>query len=246
MGIFLEMDYTVDSRDVDLFGLCRPSALMGILQEAATRASMALKVSGPEVREKYNALWMINRIWVELEAPIRWNDTLHIKTWHRGGSVASSYRDFDLYRDGRKIGQAVTGWVLVEADSHRLLRMKDVAEMQGTDGGELLKTVRLHRAPQPGVWEASAPREMRYSDTDINGHINNAHYADFACDALHLERALAGKFVRELQFDYTGECMAGETVRIDTAAEGDRLFARGEGEDGTARFDCVLTLEPLK
>ena len=246
MSTFLEMDYIVDSRDVDLFGLCRPSALLGILQEAATRASMALNVSGPEVREKYNALWMINRIWVELDAPLRWNDGLHIKTWHRGGSVASSYRDFDLYRNGQRIGQAVTGWVLVDADSHRLLRMKDVSEMQGTDGGELLKTVRLHRAPQPGVWEASAPREMRYSDTDINGHINNAHYADFACDALHLERALAGKFVRELQFDYTGECMAGETVRIDTAAEGDRLFARGEGEDGTARFDCVLTLEPLK
>ena len=245
MSTFLEMDYTVDSRDVDLFGLCRPSALLGILQEAATRASMALKLSGPEALEKYNALWMINRIWAQVSVPIRWNDHLRIKTWHRGASGASSYRDFDIYRDGVFIGQGVTSWVLVYADSHKLMRMKDLAEFQGTDGGELMKDIKLRRADQPDGWEGSSFRPMRYSDTDINGHINNTHYADFACDALHLERALVGKFVRELQFDYTGECMAGETIRVDTAARENRLFAKGEGEDGSSRFDCVLTLENL-
>lgn len=246
MSTFLEMDYTVDSRDVDLFGMCRPSAMLGILQEAATRASMALKVSGPEALEKYNALWMINRIWVELDSPVRWNDRLLIRTWHRGASGASSYRDFDIYRDGVRIGQAVTSWVLVYADTHKLMRMKDLAEFEGTDGGELMKDIKLRRASQPDSWDESAPRPMRYSDTDINGHINNTHYADFACDALHLEEVMKGKFFREFQFDYTGECMAGETIRVDTAVRGDLLFAKGEGADGSRRFDCALTLEHLK
>jgi len=125
MSTFLEMDYVVDSRDVDLFGQCRPSALLGILQEAATRASMALKVSGPEALEKYNTMWMINRIWVEVDAPIRWNDALTIKTWHRGASGASTYRDFDIFRGGEKIGQAVTSWVMVYADTHKLMRLKE-------------------------------------------------------------------------------------------------------------------------
>ena len=245
MSTFLEMSYTVDSRDVDLFGLCRPSALMGILQEAATQAAMALELSGPEVLEKYNALWMINRIWAKVESPIRWNDHLTVKTWHRGGCGASNYRDFDIYRDGVRVGEGVTGWVLVYADSHRLMRLKDVKELQDTDGGELMKSIKLRSVQQPDQFDDRYRRDMRYSDTDINGHINNTHYADFACDALHLERALAGKFVRELQFDYTGECMAGETIWMDTAVRGDRLFAKGEGDDGSRRFDCVLTLEKL-
>ena len=86
---------------------------------------------------------------------------------------------------------------------------------------------------------------MRYSDTDINGHINNIHYADFACDAIHLERYGKGKFVRTFQLDYITECMAGETVSIDTAVAGNDLFARGVGEDGAERFLCAMTLEDL-
>jgi len=246
VGTFLEMDYVVDSRDVDLFGHCRPSALLGILQEAATRASMALKVSGPEALEKYNTMWMINRIWVEVDTPIRWNDKLTVKTWHRGASGASTYRDFDIYRDGKNIGQAVTSWVMVYADTHKLMRLKELVEFQGTDGGELMKTIRLHRAPQPEQYDQRVRRDMRYSDTDINGHINNTHYADFACDALHMEEHGKGKFVRSFQLDYMTECMAGETLWVDTAVRDNQLFAKGEGEDGTKRFDCVLTLEELK
>ena len=245
MATVLEMEYRVDSRDVDMFGHCRPSAVLGFLQEAATRASMALTISGPEALEKYNALWMINRIWVELDVPIRWNDLLTIHTWHRGVNGVSSYRDFDIYRDGTLIGQGVTSWVMVDADSKKLLRLKDVVEFQGTDGGERMKSIKLRRVELPEQFDDSCHRIMAYSDTDINGHINNTHYADFACDALHMERLCGGKFVREIQLDYTTECMAGEILRLDTAVCGDELFAQGTGEDGVKRFDCAIALADL-
>ena len=245
MGTYLEMEYRVDSRDIDMFRQCRPSAVLGILQEAATQASMALHISGPEALEKYNALWMVTRNWVELNAPIRWNDLLTIRTWHRGATGASSYRDFDIIRDGKTIGQGVTLWVLVDATEHKLLRLKDLKEFEGTNGGELMKSIKLRRAAMPEEFDGKSLREMRYSDTDINGHINNIHYADFACDAIHLERYGEGKFVRTFQLDYITECMAGETVTIDTAVKGNDLYARGVGQDGAERFLCCMTLEEL-
>ena len=245
MGTYLDMEYRVDSRDIDMFQQCRPSAVLGILQEAATRASMALHISGPEAYEKYNALWMVTRNWVELDGPIRWNDQLLIRTWHRGAAGASSYRDFDIMRDGKTIGQGVTLWVMVDAAEHKLLRMKDVKEFDGTDGGELKKNIKLHRAHMPENFDGRSLREMRYSDTDINGHINNIHYADFACDAIHFERYGKGKFVRTFQLDYITECMAGETLSIDTAAQNNDLYARGLGGDGAERFLCAMTLEDL-
>ena len=246
MGTCYEMNLRVDSRDVDLFNQCRPSALLGYLQEAATQAALALHASGPEIRAKYNCLWMVARSWVELDAPLRWNDALTVRTWHRGASGASSYRDFDLLRDGRPVGQGTTIWVMADQDSRRLFRLKDLEEFQGTDGGELNKSVKLRRPAMPEVFDAQVRRELGYSDTDINGHVNNAHYADFACDALHLERLGAGKFVRSFQIGYLSECRAGEAILIDTAAQGDRLFARGQGaQDGTERFDLTLELAGL-
>lgn len=245
MGTFYEGRFRVDSRDVDLFNQCRPSALLGILQEAATQAALALGASGPEVLAKYNCLWMVTRSWVELDAPLRWNDLVDVKTWHRGASGASSYRDFDLFRDGKAVGQGSTLWVMVDADSRKLFRMKELAEFQGTDGGELCKSVKLHRIPMPEEFDNRVRRDLRYSDTDINGHVNNIHYADFACDSLHLEELGRGKFVRSLQIGYVNECRAGETIWVDTAARGDELLARGSGEDGVERFEFSLTLADL-
>jgi len=245
MSTFLELDLTVDSRDVDLFNQCRPSAVLGMLQEAATRAALALDVSGPQLLEKYNCLWMVTRSWVELDAPLRWNDSVHIKTWHRGASGASSYRDFDLSRDGKPVGRGSTLWVMVDVDTRKLFRMKNLTEFQGTDGGELNRSLKLHRPAMPEAFDQRVRRDLRYSDTDINGHVNNAHYADFACDSLHLERLGRGKFVRSFQIGYISECQAGETVWVETAARGDELFARGLGEKGDERFDFALTLADL-
>ena len=245
MSVFYETDLRVDSRDVDLFNHCRPSALLGILQEAATQAALALEVDGPRLLKNYNCLWMVTRTWAELDAPLHWNDTVRVKTWHRGASGASTYRDFDLFRDGKPVGQGVMQWVMVDADSRKLFRMKDLTEFQGTDGGELNKSVRLHRVAMPDAFDRRVRRDLRYSDTDINGHINNIHYADYACDSLHLERMERGKFVRSLQIGYVSECRAGETLWVDTAVRGDEWFARGEGEDGKERFDFSLTLGDL-
>ncbi len=230
---------------MDMFGHCRPSAVLGVLQEAATQASLALGVSGPELLEKYNGLWMVTRNWVELNSPLHWNDQLVIRTWHRGAAGASTYRDFDIFRDGELIGQGVSLWVMVDAQTHKLMRLKQLTEFHGTDGEELMKHIKLHRAAMPEQFDSCSIREMRYSDTDINGHINNIHYADFACDAIHLERCGKGKFVRTFQLDYISECMAGETISIDTAVEGDNLYARGVGEAGTERFLCTMKMEDL-
>ena len=169
MSTFYEMELRVDSRDVDLFNQCRPSALLGLLQEAATQAALALGVSGPELLEKYNCLWMVTRSWAELDAPLRWNDMVRVKTWHRGVSGVSSYRDFDIFREGKPVGQGVMQWVMVDADSRQLYRMKDLTEFQGTDGGGLNKSVKLRRVPLPDAFDGRARRDLRYSDTDING-----------------------------------------------------------------------------
>lgn len=242
MSVTHEQRFTVDSRDVDLTGCARPSAVLGYLQEAATMAALALGASGPEVLRKYHCIWMIARMWLHLDEPLAWNETFAIRTWHRGAQGASSYRDFDLLRDGKPIGEAVSTWVLADADSYKLMAMDQLAEFRGTDGGALCKERRLHGLKLPKVMTGREERPMRYSDTDINAHVNNSRYADFACDALHLERHLPGRYVSELQIGYLNQCRAGETITVETACEDAVYYARGLGPGGEGRFRCVIRL----
>ena len=137
--VVYECEYMVDSRDIDPWYHCRPSGLMGMLQEAATQAACALHVSRDEMLERYNSFWMLARLWYRLDVPLSWGDTVHIRTWHRGGRGASTYRDFDLFVNGQPVGEAVSTWVLADAATHKLARMGRITEFQGTDGGPLCK-----------------------------------------------------------------------------------------------------------
>lgn len=240
--MYYEQSFTVDSREVDLTGRARPSAVLGYLQEAATRAGMALGVSSPEVLEKYHARWLVVRAWYRLDEPLNWNDTITIRTWHRGGRLASSYRDFDLYRDGQPVGEAVTLWVLSDVDSGKLVPMGHLPEYQDSGGGELCKGISLHKLRLPAGLPNREERPLRYSDTDYNGHVNNNRYADLACDALHLEALLPGRFVRECRLSYLDQCMAGERLTLETGEQDGALYARGLGPEGDERFACSFTL----
>ena len=59
MDHFYQDTYPIDTRDMDLFSHCRPSALLGHLQEGATQAAAAMGLSHRESTEKYNAFWML-------------------------------------------------------------------------------------------------------------------------------------------------------------------------------------------
>ena len=67
--VVYECEYMVDSRDIDPWYHCRPSGLMGMLQEAATQAACALHVSRDEMLERYNSFWMLARLWYRLDSP---------------------------------------------------------------------------------------------------------------------------------------------------------------------------------
>ena len=60
MDVFYEDTYQVNTGDVDLFGHCRPSAVLRFLQEAATQGGIALGVSRDEVIHRYHAFWMLS------------------------------------------------------------------------------------------------------------------------------------------------------------------------------------------
>lgn len=243
--MYFEGGYPIDSRDVDPWNHCKPSGLMGILQEAAVAAACELHASRPEMMEKYNLFWMLARMWYRLDRPLKWNETLSIRTWHRGGSGASSYRDFDLFVDGKPVGEAVSVWVLADADTHRLARMSKIEEFQGTDGGELCKDKSLSRFKLPQEMVAADHRAMHYSDTDINGHVNNVRYADFICDAIRMDQLGQDFYVSALQVDYLAECMAGETITLFTGEQDGLRYVRGADAAGKSRFEGAVTLTPL-
>ena len=243
--MYYEQTFRVEARDTDLFNQCRPSSLLNFLQEAATRHAIELHVSRWEMAERYNCFWMMARIWYRLDKPLYWDDELTVRTFHRGNKGIAMYRDFDLYRNGELIGEAVSTWVLADLDSRKLLKLSEVAEIDGTTGGELCKSISLHKIRMPAGLESREDRLLHYSDCDVNGHVNNVRYADFACDAIRLDREGEGKFVSTLQISFLKECRPGEALTLSAASEDGAWYVKGSDGGGSDRFSAMLKLENL-
>ncbi|MPM06018.1 hypothetical protein SDC9_52313 [bioreactor metagenome] len=246
MSIWYEEKFLVDYRAVDPFGFCRASALLGYLQEAAIHAAEQIGTGREELIEEYHAIWLLARMWYQLKEPIRRDDEITVRTWHRGGRGATMYRDYDIIRDGEVIGEGVSAWVLVDYETRMLKRLSLVSQFLNTDGGEMCKKIALQKLRMPEGLPEAEVRRMGYSEADINGHINNAKYADIACNAIQLERAGRGKFLASLQIGYLAETRPGDVLHLYAGERDGQYFVYGQDQSGQKHFDAVLTLQSRK
>jgi len=240
MSKFFEFETRLNGLDVDGRGQCKASALLNHLQNAATLAAENGGFSRETLIERYGAFWMLARSWYRLARPLQFEDKLTIRTWHRGARGAIMYRDYDILANGQPVGESVSAWVLASLDGHKLLHLKGIPELEGTGGGELCKTMTLAKLHQPGDLREAERRTMRYSDSDLNGHVNNTRYADFACDAVGMENLPQDRYLAEMQIGYLAECRPGDVLSIQTSGQGDSRFVRGTDAVDKPRFESAL------
>ncbi len=240
MSLYYEHHVRLAGMDADGRGICKASALLNHLQIAAALAAEEGGFGREALVERYGAFWMLARSWFRLKRPLLWEDDITIRTWHRGGKSAIMYRDYDIFCNGEQVGESVSGWVLAHVDSHKLMRLGDVTELEGTSGGALCKTMTLAKLRHPAQLRTAAQRPMYYSDTDINGHVNNIRYADFACDAVEMEGLPRDRFLCEMQIGYLAECRPGDLLTLQVGEQGEGRYVRGIDAGGNSRFEAAL------
>ena len=76
-----------------------------------------------------------------------------------------------------------------------------------------------------------------YSRLDVNGHVNNTAYADFALDAA---AAILTGPVESFQIDYRHELRLGSCVHLSALEDEGSLLMCGRDENGEVSFLCRI------
>ena len=229
------------SRDCDLGGLWKPSAILTAMQETAGMHSHILGC-GRETLVQKGVVWVLTRCEVQMEKEARMGSRLSIETFPMPLRRWFFPRYF-VFRDeeGAQVGAAGTLWVLFDLEKRCMVAPGDVAGAI-PDNSDLTPPLGVP-GPVPrltgGTLESA--RTPVYSELDVNGHVNNARYADWLCDALGLE-VMREYRVKTMRLSYAAEIRPGQAMELRLTRDGLAYHLTGAHE-GKTHFEIGGELE---
>jgi len=78
----------------------------------------------------------------------------------------------------------------------------------------------------PSVFPGTAQRTVQYSETDLNGHMNNSCYLDWVDDLLDVAFHRC-HIIRSLQINFLSEVQIGQTVTLHWLLKEHLFFVKG-------------------
>lgn len=232
-----EKDCEIHFGFIDNRGISRPSCFFELAQDVATLHAHQLGLG----REDIGALWVLSRMKIELSRPLYPYEILTVQTWCAGIKGATWLRSFRFLVGKEAVGSAISSWVVLDQNTHRILRPSTIAQAQK------YMALAPNAAAVPGKLACPRLKEHHlhtvcYSDLDVNNHVNNVKIVDILSDGLDLN--LSDQFVSSLQVNYTAESRFGDQIRVMTGNDGDIRYVFGEA-GGATRFEGALLLSPI-
>jgi len=204
--VFIE-SFKIRSSEVHTDGRATIQTICDLLQETAASHAFQLNVDISNLREQ-NLTWVLHRLQVRMSRYPSWRDTVIIKTWPSRGDTLRAYRDFQLLNENDEvIGAALSYWLMLNIDTRRPVRMPDEILDLAPDDVKHVFEVNTERLRSGDNYTVTDSYRVRRSDLDLNEHVNNVQYIDWAMNTLPEYRP-----VREMDIEFHGECGYGDQI----------------------------------
>jgi medium-chain acyl-[acyl-carrier-protein] hydrolase len=178
--------YNVHTYELDRRQKVSVRAICSYLIDAAGLHVHELGYSIPQLLEKQRS-WFFSRFLLRMEEYPGWRDRITVETWPPGSQKLLALRDWRLFSGQRLIGEATSGWLMIDIARRRPLRPESYAEWRTFIHPERTIPHVFGRLPGPG--REGEPSEswdfrVRFSDVDLNGHANYLSYIDWILESL--------------------------------------------------------------
>lgn len=240
MALGMELDYRLRWMDFDRYGRMQPASVLDIFQDLATIQAEDMGIGRDDMMAK-GVFWAVVRSKFEIvKAPSHYQ-VVTARTWPHTPTRFSFMRDFSLRdEEGDLLVKATSEWVLMDVESRKFASVKDYYA-GSTDFSEeraFEKRPRKIRAFDEGN-RPTCTIVPRFSDLDLNGHVNNARYANYVVNAL---KPTGEGSIKTFQIDYRHEVLAESPLEMHTLVEDDQVLSKGINEDGDVAFACAIDL----
>ena len=204
-------EFEVSPVAVDRYGRLKLSQMLGYLQDIAGDHSAILGTNQNALMDK-NLFWAIIRHRVQITRLPGTGEKLRLETWPMPTTRTAYPRSTIAYDEqGNECFRSISLWILMDATTRAMV----LPGKSGVEVSGLIRGCEL-QAPSsliPKEMANSQTRTVRYTDLDLNGHMNNCRYPDWVMDLLP-SSFHDGHEVRELTLCYMSEVTEQEEVTL--------------------------------
>lgn len=204
--------FPVRAYNVTPHGTASPLALCDFMQVAAGNHAAQLGLSMESLLQDGRA-WVLAFLRLEVDRYPAWHETLEIETWPSGLDRLYATREFVLSDKDGDCARATSAWLVIDTDRRRPLRPPaELNEIDPPDRSPAIEVERSKMEPPTTGPVHSREFRVRYHDLDLNRHVNNVRYVEWALETLpaewHDAHALDG-----LTLEFRAETTADDPVR---------------------------------
>lgn len=207
--------YYIHSFDVDFSGKVSLTKVCNLFQESAWRHATEHHLGYHDLFDQGKA-WVLSSLKIHINQLPAWKDQIDLFTWARNTDRLFAYRDFEMYREGveEPVISATSAWLILDIQSKRPQRMQQFSDLMPllTDK----HAINNSHKKIPSVEEVHEYQEKipAYSDLDINQHVNNVKYVEWALDLFSLEYQETHQ-IKEFEINYRNEVAYNELVKLE-------------------------------
>lgn len=222
--------FTVRSYEMDVQGVASVPAICNYLQEVAGNHATELGVAVDHLFKK-NMTWVLSRLHIQVFRFPFWREEIKIETWPSGRQRKFATRDFLIFDQKHNIlVKATSSWMIIDLKTQKPIVMP-----------EFMDEIRLpdrQRAIDDSFPKMTLPKnpnfeqkfDVRLGDLDINQHVNNVKYIEWALESVPLDIWKA-KILASLEISFRAETKHGERIIIQTEQNEDIFLHRVISED---------------
>ncbi|MEL7556307.1 MAG: acyl-ACP thioesterase domain-containing protein [bacterium] len=220
----LDTEHFIRGYDCGYGGPLKPFSLANFFQEAAGEHAAKLGI-GMDALFSLGRTWMLSRIDIGIERLPLTGDRVVVRTWPFGTERVFAMRCMELLdSQGRRMAGALYNYFIYDIENGRPLRPERILDPDLKVDRPLpyadlspglhepgLFPVELSGKPEDSGWRSAFGLDVSPYHIDNNGHVNNAHFVNWLCDAVPPEERGSGQ-ARRIKVDFVSEAKRGERL----------------------------------
>jgi len=217
----LTLDQLPQFREADADGLIGLRGYMNYFQDAATRYMHNLHLGNDTLPEERGICWVYSKYKLHICRRTDFSGPFRLESWVENKKpTVRLYQDLMISRSGDVCAFGRLEECLLDIANQKLCRLSAIGWPEGLASTRELELEPFSRIGKPDLelLALAGTHQVRYTDLDKSGHMNNLRYVDMLLNAF--DSNFWGKYeISDFEIHYLNQSYEGEKLQLRCRAD---------------------------